>query len=84
MEQTKIRNREEIPQEDKWAIEDLYATAQDWERELESLNEDRDALAAYAGRLGESGETLCGYLTNMERVNVKADRLGNYCMRRAD
>lgn len=84
MEQTKIRNREEIPQEDKWAIEDLYATAQDWERELESLNEDRDALAAYAGRLGESGETLCGYLTNMEQVNVKADRLGNYCMRRAD
>ena len=84
MEQTKIRNREEIPQEDKWAIEDLYATTQDWERELESLNEDRDALAAYAGRLGESGETLCGYLTNMERVNVKADRLGNYCMRRAD
>ena len=84
MEQTKIRNREEIPQEDKWAIEDLYATAQDWERELESLNEERDALAAYAGCLGESGETLCGYLTNMERVNVKADRLGNYCMRRAD
>ena len=84
MEQTKIRNREEIPQEDKWAIEDLYATAQDWERELESLNEDRDALAAYAGRLGESGETLCAYLTKMEQVNVKADCLGNYCMRRAD
>ena len=84
MEQTKIRNREEIPQEDKWAIEDLYATAQDWERELESLNADRDALAAYAGRLGESGETLCAYLTKMEQVNVKADRLGNYCMRRAD
>ena len=84
MEQTKIRNREDIPQEDKWAIEDLYATAQDWERELESLNEDRDALAAYAGHLGESGETLCAYLTNMEQVNVKADRLGNYCMRRAD
>ncbi len=84
MEQTKIRNREEIPQEDKWAIEDLYATTQDWERELETLNDDRDALAAYAGRLGESGETLCAYLTKMEQANVKADRLGNYCMRRAD
>ena len=84
MEQTKIRNREEIPQEDKWAIEDLYATTQDWERELETLNDDRDALAAYAGRLGESGETLCAYLMKMEQANVKADRLGNYCMRRAD
>ena len=84
MEQTKIRNREEIPQEDKWAIEDLYATAQDWERELETLNDDRDTLAAYAGHLGDSAQTLCAYLQQLEQVNVKADRLGNYCMRRAD
>ena len=84
MEQTKIRNREEIPQEDKWAIEDLYATAQDWERELETLNDDRDTLAAYAGHLGDSAQTLCAYLQRLEQVNVKADRLGNYCMRRAD
>ena len=84
MEQTKIRNREEIPQEDKWAIEDLYATAQEWERELETLNDDRDTLAAYAGHLGDSAQTLCAYLQRLEQVNVKADRLGNYCMRRAD
>ena len=84
MEQTKIRNREEIPQEDKWAIEDLYTTAQDWERELETLNDDRDTLAAYAGHLGDSAQTLCAYLQRLEQVNVKADRLGNYCMRRAD
>ena len=84
MEQTKIRNREEIPQEDKWAIEDLYATAQDWERELETLNDDRDTLAAYTGHLGDSAQTLCAYLQRLEQVNVKADRLGNYCMRRAD
>ncbi len=26
----KIRNRQDIPQEDKWAIEDLYPTDQAW------------------------------------------------------
>lgn len=41
-------------------------------------------LASFAGRLGESGETLYAYLENMERVNAKAELLGNYCMRRAD
>ncbi|MDY3225053.1 MAG: oligoendopeptidase F, partial [Candidatus Faecousia sp.] len=34
--------------------------------------------------LGSSGETLYRYLDAMERMNVKAERLGNYCMRRAD
>lgn len=79
-----IRNRDQIPQEDKWAIEDLYPTDEAWERELATLQEDQDTLAAFAGRLGESGEVLCSYLEQMERLNVKADRLGSYCMRRAD
>lgn len=79
-----IRNRDQIPQEDKWAIEDLYPTDEAWERELATLQEDQDTLAAFAGRLGESGEVLCSYLEQMERLNIKADRLGSYCMRRAD
>ena len=85
MEQTKkIRNRDEIPAEDKWAIEDLYATDEAWEAELSALAEDQAALEAFAGRLGESGETLYAYLRKSEQVNARAERLGNYCMRRAD
>lgn len=80
----KIRNRQDIPQEDKWAIEDLYPTDQAWEQELNTLDEDSTYLASFAGRLGQSGETLCQYLTAVENMNVKADKLGNYCMRRAD
>ena len=80
----KIRNRQDIPQEDKWAIEDLYPTDQAWEQELNTLDEDSTYLASFAGRLGQSGEVLCQYLTAVENMNVKADKLGNYCMRRAD
>lgn len=80
----KIPAREEIPPEDKWAIEDLYPTEADWERELETLQEDRGTLESFAGKLGSSGETLYRYLHTMEAMNVKAERLGNYCMRRAD
>ena len=84
MEETKrIRERSEIPAEDKWAIEDLYATDELWEAELASVAEDQEYLASFAGKLGEP-EQLYAYLQRSEQLNVKADRLGNYCMRRAD
>ena len=85
MEETKkIRTRAEIPVEDTWAIEDLYASDEAWEQELATLEEDKALLASFAGRLAESAETLCQYLENMERVNAKGELLGNYCFRKAD
>ncbi len=80
----KNRNRDEIPEKDKWAIEDLYPTDAAWEEDLLALDAMKEHLASFAGRLGESGETLCAYLTAMEAMFVKARRLGNYCHRRAD
>ena len=80
----KIPSRDQIPAKDKWAIEDLYATDEAWDKELWVLAEEEKTLSAFAGRLGESGETLCAYLQSMEKMNAKAELLGNYCMRRAD
>lgn len=85
MEMTKtIPSREEIPMEDKWALEDLYPTDADWEKELEALAQDREYLVSFAGKLGGSAKALYEYLDASEKLSVKADRLGNYCMRRAD
>ena len=80
----KIRSREEIPMEDKWATEDMYATDEAWEQELASVAEDQKVLVGFAGHLGESGEKLYGYLEKMEQVNEKASLLANYCMRMSD
>ncbi|HIS59692.1 MAG TPA: oligoendopeptidase F [Candidatus Faecousia faecipullorum] len=80
----KIPERSAIAPEDKWAIEDLYPSDEAWEAELKKLAEDQDALAAFAGKLGSSAETLYAYLHLSEEVNVRASRLGNYCMRKAD
>ena len=83
-ESVKIRNRSEIPQEDKWAIEDLYPTDEAWEADLASWNQNKDTLGAFAGKLGESGKTLYDFLYLSEQANVLGGRLANYCMRRAD
>jgi len=83
-ETTKIRSRSEIPVEDTWALEDLYATDEAWEQELATLSEDENVLTSYAGKLGKSAENLYAYMEKNEEVNAKAELLANYCMRKAD
>ena len=80
----KIRERSEISATDKWAIEDLYANDEVWERELSTIAQDKEVLTGFAGRLAESGQTLYNYLYCSEMTDVKASRLGNYCMRKSD
>ena len=80
----KIRKRSEIPVEDTWALEDLYVSDEAWEQELSTLSEDEKVLTSFAGKLGDSAETLCAYMEKTEQVNAKAELLGNYCMRKAD
>ena len=80
----KLRTREEIPAEDKWAIEDLYATDELWEEDLATLAGVQEDLASFAGKLGSSGENLCAFLEKTEFLKEKANRLANYCMRKAD
>ncbi|MBQ5607418.1 MAG: oligoendopeptidase F [Oscillospiraceae bacterium] len=80
----KILERSEIPVQDTWATEDMYASDSAWEQELATLDQDRDVLAGYAGRLSESGKVLYDYLYRMETTDEKVSLLANYCMRKAD
>ncbi len=84
MSDTKIRKRHEIPVEDTWATEDLYATDEAWEAELATIAEDQAYLITFAGKLGQSADNMLAYLTRMEQVNAKAELLANYCMRKSD
>ena len=79
----RIPSREEIPEADKWAMEDLYATDAAWEEDLKTVAADQEYLAGFAGKLADP-QQLYTYLQHSEQLNGKADRLGNYCMRKAD
>lgn len=83
-ETNKIPQRSEIAVADTWAIEDIFRNDEAWEEVFSTLDGDRAELTSYAGRLGESGQTLFEYLHMMEKVNEKAKLLGNYAMRQAD
>ena len=79
-----IRKRSEIPVEDTWAAEDMFASDEAWEQQLSSLEADQKMLTDFAGHLADSAKVLYDYLFNMEQVNAKAELLGNYCMRKSD
>ena len=79
-----ILERSQRPEADRWALEDLYPTDDAWEADFTALREKLDALSGYAGRLGESGETLLAYLRLDEEAGLLLDRLANYAQRRSD
>ena len=79
-----IRKREQIPVEDTWALEDLYASDEAWEQALQDLLQDKEKLVSYHGKLGQSGTQLYNYLRLMEDSNLKVEMLANYCMRKSD
>ena len=79
-----IPKRSEIAVEDTWATEDLFPSDESWEQALATLQEDRNTLISYAGRLGESGQILFQYLENAERIAAKESLLAEYIMRKAD
>ena len=79
-----IRARDQIPQEDTWALEDLYPSDESWEQALSALTARQAEADAFAGKLGESGETLCAFLHLVEDVDGQSELLANYAMRKAD
>lgn len=81
MPNKKLRKREEISQEYKWAIEDMYANDQDWQEDFDKVAIKAKNCEEYAGRLATSPEILAEYLKLywetsevVERVYVYANQ----------
>lgn len=79
-----IKSRKEIPSDHKWAIEDLYASDEEWKKDLDTIKEKCSEIEAYSGRLGESADTLLSFLKQQDEISVFLDRFANYSMRKAD
>ncbi len=82
--QKQIPKRSEVKKEYTWALEDIFATDELWNEALEELRSAPEKLAAFSGHLGDNAETLFGYLRFSDELDVKLDRVAEYCMRRAD
>ncbi|MBQ7187677.1 MAG: oligoendopeptidase F [Ruminococcus sp.] len=84
MSEERIPKRSEVPEEYKWAIEDIYASDDAWRADLAKMQKLPEKVASYKGRLAEGAETLLGFLKLSDEISVLADSLGNYAQRRSD
>ena len=82
--ETKVLERAQRKPEELWAIEDLFASDQQWEQALEELRKELAKVPQYAGKLGESARTLCDYLQLQDRVDRMLSDLAEYAQRRTD
>ncbi|THF88346.1 oligoendopeptidase F [Deinococcus sp. KSM4-11] len=70
--------RADVPQEQTWDIEALYATPADWEAEGDRLPTDIDALDRHRGQLAKTPEALLAYLTDADAVQLRMQRFASY------
>lgn len=76
--------RSDVPKEYTWAVEDLYASDEDWKKDLENIKGMIPRFEAFQGKLGESADTLLDFLKLQDEVTVLVDRFANYSLRKAD
>ena len=82
--ENRIPNRNELDRAACWAIEDVFASDEAWEQELAACKNLPAELAAFEGRLAESGETLLAYLNAMEDAGRRMRRLFLYTSMKSD
>ena len=72
------RKREEQNLADCWALEDLFASDEQWEKAVEEFPEKMRHFSGFAGHLGEDGETLLKAMQTLDDLNCAFERIYVY------
>lgn len=70
--------RSEVPEEQTWDLTDLFPSVEAWEKTLQEVKEDADALEGYKDTLTESAAKMAACLTDYENVQLKMIRVSTY------
>lgn len=80
----KLKNRNEIDQKYKWKIEEMYADAASWEKDIQQVLAMTEDFGGYAGRLTESAGTLAEALQAKDAIWQKLERAYVYARMKLD
>lgn len=80
-----IPQRSEVPEEFTWNLNDIFPGGDEaWLAEYEALKACPAQLAAYAGRLGESAETLLAWFKLNDEIGLRLEKLYGYASCKGD
>ncbi|WP_284618628.1 oligoendopeptidase F [Aquabacterium humicola] len=71
-------SRAEVPVETTWDLNDLFPDDATWAAEVQAIDDARQALTAYQGRLGQDAATLLACLNAVEAVQVRLMRVDTF------
>lgn len=76
--------RKDVPIEDTWKLEDIFATDDAWETEFNKIKGMISKIADFQGRLGESAATLYEAFQYQDSILLPIGRLYTYAHMRYD
>ena len=81
-DQQRTRPRSEIPTEQTWAIEQVYASVDDWNDDLARITDSVDVLAEWQGTLAHSAADLLAALKLRDELFCDVDKLVTFAFLR--
>lgn len=75
---TALKKRSEVPAEMTWDAASVFASDEAWEAAIAEATSGFSGLEKYAGRLGESADTLLEGLTERDSLGVKVYQIYQY------
>ena len=83
-QQNNYEKRSDVPKEYTWAMEDLYASDAEWQKDLEKVRSLLPQIETFRGQLGKSADSLLAFLKLQDDIVVLMDKFANYALRKAD
>ncbi|MFE8696383.1 oligoendopeptidase F [Cytobacillus sp. FJAT-53684] len=80
----RLPSRSEIPVEETWRLEDIFANDEEWDKEYKEVNAFIPEVAKYQGKLGESAELLYEALQAQDHLLERLSKLYTYAHMRYD
>lgn len=82
-EAKQIPQRQEINPEDKWAIEDLYASDKEWQKSYDYLKKEVLSFGKYEGTLNKSAGHLLSYLKANDELSKGLENVYVYASQKS-
>ena len=84
MEENRLLKRSEVPQENTWKLEDIFASDDEWFKEYESLKEIPGRTAEFAGKISKDPACLLEYMKLQDEIGIRLGSLYTYASCRSD
>lgn len=76
-------SRNDVPEIEKWKLEDIYNSQKDWEADVKAIEKIAEVLRSYDGKIHDGG-TLLSYLTESEKLSFMFGKVSAYAMLQVD